>query len=133
MEHFLALDIGDKRTGVAYADEESGIPVPLATLKHASAGALARQVASLIAERSITWLVVGLPLLPSGVEGAQAKRVRDAVAAFHVPATVRVEFFDERYTTPRGIHIDPDASAACSLLLTYLHRFGAKVKGKEGS
>ena len=124
MQRFLALDIGNRRTGVAYTDEESAVPVPLATLKHNSIIELAKMVETLISDRSITTLVVGLPLLPSGEEGAQTQCVRDAVAEFRLPPAVKVVFLDERYTTPRGAHTDPDACAACTLLLTHLSRLG---------
>jgi len=124
MQRFLALDIGNRRTGVAYAEEDSAIPVPLETLKHTSISELAKMIETLIAERSITTLVVGLPLLLSGEEGAQTECVRDAVAEFRLPPAVKVVFLDERYTTPRDAHTDPDACAACTLLLTHLSRLG---------
>ena len=133
MQHFLALDIGERRTGIAYSDEEYAVPLPLETFKHSSINELAKMVEELINERSITTLVVGLPLLPSGEEGEQAYSVRSTLAEFRIPSTVTVELLDERYTTPRDVHTDPDASAACTLLLTYLHRLSADTKGKEGS
>lgn len=116
MSRILALDIGTKRTGAAYMDEETGVPLPLPTLHHTSAALLLEQVAALIAERHIDTLIVGLPLLPSGAEGAQARLVRsiaDQMSARGWNVTLK----DERYTTPRHTTGDPDAVAALQLLL----------------
>lgn len=115
MARLLALDIGTKRTGVAFLDEEVNIPLPLSTLHHTDTEELLSQVSSLITERRIDELIVGLPLLPSGAEGAQARLVR-AVAQQMQSRGWRVTLKDERYTTPRGKTADPDAIAALNLL-----------------
>jgi putative transcription antitermination factor YqgF len=119
----LALDIGLRRTGVAFADAAHGIPLPLATLRHASFQGLAEQVRSLVEARHITHIVVGLPLLPSGDVGEQVTLVRQAMAEFSLPSTVTIDELDERFTTLKGAGItDPDAEAACQILTTYLAR-----------
>ncbi|MDD4287748.1 MAG: Holliday junction resolvase RuvX [Candidatus Peribacteraceae bacterium] len=115
MARLLALDIGTKRTGVAFLDEDISIPLPLATLHHENVATLLSQLSTLIAERHIDRLIVGLPLLPSGQEGAQASLVHsiaDQMQALGWPVTLK----DERYTTPRGKSADPDAIAALNLL-----------------
>lgn len=115
MARFLALDIGTKRTGVAFLDEDIQIPLPLETLHHNSVSSLLEQLATLIAERHIDQLIVGLPLLPSGEEGAQSTLVR-SIAEQMQSRGWHVSFKDERYTTPRGKSADPDAIAALNLL-----------------
>jgi len=115
MARLLALDIGTKRTGVAYLDEDTGVPLPLATIHHASVEALLLQIATLVHERNIDRLIVGFPLLPSGQEGAQSDFVRSVAEQLEErgwPVTLK----DERYTTPRGKSADPDAIAALNLL-----------------
>jgi putative Holliday junction resolvase len=117
----LALDIGLRRTGVAFADMSHGIPLPLPTLRHASMEELAEQVRSVVAARKITTVVVGIPLLPSGGSGKQTEIVRDAVAHFALSPEIAIEEFDERYTTLKDPEIDDrDAAAACQILTTYL-------------
>ncbi len=115
MVRLLALDIGTKRTGVAYLDEDVGVPLPLATIHHANVDALLSQLETLIHERKIDRLIVGLPLLPSGLEGAQSDFVHSIAVQLQArgwPVTLK----DERYTTPRGKSGDPDAIAALNLL-----------------
>lgn len=115
MARTLALDIGTKRTGVAFLDEVTGIPLPLDTIAHTSVEELVAAVHRILGERKIDRLIVGLPLLPSGAEGSQARFVR-SVASKLSSLSLPVEFKDERYTTPRSKASDPDAAAACNLL-----------------
>ncbi|MDD5041934.1 MAG: Holliday junction resolvase RuvX [Candidatus Peribacteraceae bacterium] len=115
MARILALDIGTKRTGVAYLDEETNVPLPLFTLHHESVASLLSQVSALLQERQIDRLIVGLPLLPSGDEGAQARFVRSVTEQMRSRGWA-VTLKDERYTTPRGKTADPDAIAAFNLL-----------------
>ncbi|OIO53369.1 hypothetical protein AUJ46_05135 [Candidatus Peregrinibacteria bacterium CG1_02_54_53] len=115
MAHILAIDIGTKRTGIAYLDEDIGIPLPLTTLHHTGTEDLLTQLSSLIEQRSIDRLVVGLPRLLSGGEGAQARYVRE-IAEQMQKRGWPLSFRDERYTTPRMPTTDPDAIAALNLL-----------------
>lgn len=111
----LALDLGTKRTGVAFLDEDAQVPVALETIVHASLDELKERVIELIALKRIDRVIVGLPLLPSGGEGKQATLVR-AFSHMLMEAGYAVEFRDERYTTPRNPPFDADAAAALALL-----------------
>lgn len=119
---FLALDIGTRRTGVAFFDDATGIPLPLDTLRHATAEELVARLRLLMDERKIEKLLIGLPLLPSGDEGSQARLVREVASM--IGGDIPVVFVDERYSTPssketkHGVHashFDGDAAAACAL------------------
>ena len=115
----LSLDIGRRRTGVAFADDAINVPMALNTLHHRSVEQLVEQVGELIHEKSIDELLIGLPLLLSGIEGEQVEFVRscaDQLERFGLP----IAFLDERYTTVKGGELDGDAVAACDLLTTYL-------------
>jgi putative Holliday junction resolvase len=115
MARTLALDIGLRRTGVAYLDDAVGVVLPLETIVHDSFDVLEEAVRNVIAERSIDRVVLGLPLLPGGGEGEQARLVRsfaDRLRAGGIPCT----FMDERYSTTRELVEDKDAAAACLLL-----------------
>lgn len=122
----LSLDIGTRRTGMAYLDTDVGIPLPLDTLVHASEDALVTAVMDLVRARKIDRVIVGLPLLPSGDDGAQSAISR-RIGARLAQSAVAVEYKDERYTTPSGKdhknaipkrYLDGDAAAACELLHT---------------
>ncbi|MDD5055876.1 MAG: Holliday junction resolvase RuvX [Candidatus Peribacteraceae bacterium] len=117
----LALDIGNRRTGVAFAEVKAGFVMALDTLRHASEESLLDQVGSLVKQRGITELIIGLPRLPQGGEGSQAGKIRMLAAQLETELSLKVTLVDERYTSmTREKGIDPDAQAACALLSVVL-------------
>ena len=123
---YLALDIGRKHTGVAYVDATLGVPVPLPTIHHKDEEELLAAVAIRVSERSIDTLVLGLPLLPSGIEAAQAKYVRHVGKALQARCPkCAVRYLDERRTNRIAggdQMIDDHAQAALTLLTVALER-----------
>ena len=120
MPAVLALDIGSRRTGVARATTEDGVPLSLTTLTHKSPQELKKHVDALLERHGTSVVVVGLPLLPSGKEGQQARVTRRTVEQLQFPADIEVLFLDERYSTPLEPSADPDSEAAVHLLTVYL-------------
>lgn len=120
----LALDIGTRRTGIAYLDTDVGIPLPLDTVEHQTQEELIEDVMKMYHDRKIDRVIVGLPKLLSGKEGSQSEISR-CVGALLEKQGVTVTYADERYSTPRKAghkhalpdrFIDGDASAACAIL-----------------
>ena len=99
MRRLLGIDLGERRIGLALADED-GPARPLATIRrgrlpHADIAALTR----VVAEQAVTEIVVGLPLEASGQEGRQSGITRMWVDAV-LPALGRpVSYRDERLTS----------------------------------
>lgn len=75
----LALDPGERRTGAAGTDATGAIPLPLATLKARDVGEMARRVRELVIERAPEVILVGVPVLADGREGASARRSREII------------------------------------------------------
>jgi putative Holliday junction resolvase len=96
----MAIDLGEKRIGVAVADTV-GIAMPLTTLRRASTPAAdAVAIARLLADQGATELIVGLPLEAAGQEGTQARITRDWVDAIQPHLVdVRVRYRDERLSS----------------------------------
>jgi putative transcription antitermination factor YqgF len=126
----LAFDIGRRRTGVAFYDDATGVPLPLDTIRHTSSKEVADRIVALAQERVTDQVVLGLPLLPDGTEGEQVRFVR-GVGALLTDRGVSVQFVDERYTTSKtpshalkrgekAISHDKDSASACQILQTYL-------------
>ncbi len=96
---YLAIDLGDKRTGIAVGDDETGLASPVATLPVAVGPALLHALLDEIEKHSPDALVLGLPLSMDGSEGPRARQTR----AFGVQiegATERPLFYqDERLTS----------------------------------
>ena len=117
----LALDVGERRTGVALFDPAIDFVIPLDTIHHTSDGALLDAAESVLKLRSVKHVVVGLPLLLSGVEGSQAKFAR-GIGTVLASRGFIVDYIDERFTTDRAYPGDGDAKAACIVLNTYLQQ-----------
>ena len=95
----MGLDVGERRIGVALADELGLIASPLTTVTR-KLGDLA-ELRDLARARGVNVVVVGLPTGLSGREGPQAATVRafaDELEAAVGP-DIEVDFWDERLTT----------------------------------
>jgi putative Holliday junction resolvase len=119
---YLALDVGDRRIGLAVGDDAHGLSRPLRTLVRRSVVKDLAEIERVAREEAIDALVIGLPLTLSGEEGYQAERVRRfATASEKLGLPVRL--YDERHTSSeaeiRGAR-DIDAGAATILLEDFL-------------
>jgi putative Holliday junction resolvase len=97
----LAIDLGERRTGLAVADALRVTCTPLRPWEGGPDGpGLLEHLECLLAERDVGTLVLGLPLDMDGGEGARAREVRVFAErlARRFPA-LRVVLQDERLTT----------------------------------
>jgi putative Holliday junction resolvase len=120
---YLALDVGDRRIGLAVGDDAFGLSRALPTLRRSRRlAADIERVASIARGEEVDALVIGLPLTLRGEEGTQAERVRRFAAALAATG-VALELYDERNTTVEAVRRgepDPDAGAARVLLEDFL-------------
>lgn len=99
MTRLLGLDLGERRIGVAVADED-GRASPLTTLRRAATvEADAAAVERIVAEQRVGEIIVGLPLDVSGGEGGQAAITRAWVDAVRPHVSVPIGYRDERLTS----------------------------------
>jgi putative Holliday junction resolvase len=141
----MGLDVGERRIGVAIADELGLISSPL-TIVQRRDGDLA-QLRDLAMAKGVDRLVIGLPTGLSGREGPQAAIIRQFAEALGaaVEPEIRVVFWDERLTTAvaertlresgtrrRRRKGDVDAVAAAVILQGYLDARRARgLRGDE--
>lgn len=122
MTRYLALDVGDRRIGLAVGDVGGGIARPLPTLRRRGVDADVRAIADVARREEASALLIGMPLTLRGEEGPQATRVRrfaEACASLGLP----IELHDERFTTSEAQlqgAPDDDAGAASILLEEFL-------------
>jgi putative Holliday junction resolvase len=140
----LALDVGERRIGVAVSDPGGSLARPLRTLKRGSRQEDFAAIAELVTEQGAGLIVVGRPLSLDGTEGPQARRVARYAEALGAHLPVRVALWDERYTTMEAQEIlrarskgrrrrtrvagEVDAIAAAVILQAYLD---SNVRGVE--
>ena len=133
----LALDMGERRVGVAISDPTGTVARPLQTLVRGSREEDFAAIAGLVAEYGVGLVVVGRPLSLDGTEGPQARRVIRYVEALAARLPIRVVLWDERFTTAAAQEIlrqsrgkkkrrqarsagEVDAIAAAVILQSYL-------------
>ncbi len=96
MPRYLAIDLGDKRTGLAFADSVLRLPMPLDVV-HATTHELVRDaVLRVIASHDPTDLIVGLPYHMDGREGQRAALVRSFAQLLAQRTRLPMHFQDER-------------------------------------
>jgi len=93
----IGLDLGEKRIGVAAADDRTRVAVPLTAMAAGNdpIGAIAR----LLEEQSADEVVIGLPLSMSGAVGPQAQQALEVVEELRRLLPIPVDTWDERLTT----------------------------------
>lgn len=100
MPSVLGLDLGEKRVGVAVADEMLAVATPVRFIEFRGREQLMAEVLVLIREYKIIRIVVGLPKTLKGETGIAARKIKDHVAWFQ-QRLPEVEWllWDERLTT----------------------------------
>lgn len=129
----MALDVGNKRIGVALSDPTGALAQGITVVHHRSRVADAVALAALAHENEVAEIVVGLPLLLSGKPGEQARGAKRLGAELRRVSGVPVIYWDERLTTvaahrlmheagiPSRRHAERiDAAAAELILQNYL-------------
>ena len=95
----LALDIGDKRIGVALSDPGEVLSSPLTIISRSHGEPDIAAIVDLVHRNSVGKIVVGLPRSLDGSLGTQAKAVGAFAQELAGRVEVPVEFRDERLTT----------------------------------
>ncbi len=130
---YLALDHGQRRIGVAISDENKDLAFPRAFIKNTE-GEWQKALDALVAEESVTKIILGLPITLGGEFGESALKAHAFGARLQkrYPG-VPVEYLDERLTTREAERLlrgqgvkakdqksEKDSVSAAILLETYL-------------
>lgn len=132
----MALDVGDKRIGVALSDPLKITAQGLETYQRSILKEDVAHIWQLINENDVTELVVGLPKNMDGSLGFKVDDVRFFVDALLKKGEIKVIWIDERLTTVSAERalLEADVSrkkrknvidkmAAVIILQSYLERF----------
>lgn len=96
---YLAIDHGQKRTGLAVCDASETVVSPHSVIQTQSSTELLKQVLKVIQQEGIESLVIGLPFNMNDTEGPRAKEVRTFAKMLSEAAQIPVIFFDERLSS----------------------------------
>ena len=95
----LAVDYGERRTGIAVSDKIGLTAQGLETIEVKKEDEIPDRVASVVKETGAETIVVGLPLNMNGTESEKSGKVREFAALLSEITAVPVVFWDERMTT----------------------------------
>lgn len=96
---YLAIDHGDKRTGLAVGSDSTGIVTPVGVIQATAIAELLREIAVAVAEHGPDELVIGHPLNMDGSEGPRAKSARALKGFLEQRYGIPVNLADERLSS----------------------------------
>jgi len=95
----MALDLGERRIGVAVSDPTGTVARPLCTIQRSPSVDEFGVIGDLVAEQAAELVVVGQPLTLRGEVGPQAEIVQSYASDLAGALQVPVRMWDERYST----------------------------------
>lgn len=112
MQRVLALDLGEKRIGVAVSDVLNIIAQAVGTIERKGIKNDFKKIEDLIKKYGAAKIVVGLPLNMDGTKGKSASLAIDFVNTLKREIQIDVEMIDERLTSAQGerIFLEADIS-----------------------
>ncbi|MEM7801622.1 MAG: Holliday junction resolvase RuvX [Chloroflexota bacterium] len=99
MEKYLALDLGEKRIGIALTDGLKIAAHPHQVIPRKSRREDFETIKNIAQENDVVLIVVGLPKLMSGEEGEMAKWARSYGEDLSEKISISVKFWDETLTS----------------------------------
>lgn len=135
----LALDVGDRRIGVALSDPLGMLASPLTTIERSTPDTEAAidDILAIAEEHEAGEILVGIPYLMSGRIGAQARITIDFAEALAERTHITVTRIDERLSSVQADRMlsqsgasatrdkgRTDAAAAAVILQAYLDALG---------
>lgn len=98
-QRVLALDVGQKRIGLAVTDELGATAQGLDPMRRTTLREDLDRIARVASERKVERLVVGLPRHMDGEESPMSRRVRDFARRLEDVTGLTVDLLDERLTS----------------------------------
>ncbi|MBM6775323.1 Holliday junction resolvase RuvX [Olsenella profusa] len=101
----LALDIGEKRTGVAVSDPTGRVASPVCVLPSAEVLAHAASFRRVLEDWEPEVLLAGRPMTLAGEDGPQAERIKSQAESIAARCGLPLEFADERLSSAEAKRI----------------------------
>jgi putative Holliday junction resolvase len=96
---YLAIDVGDKRTGLAIGDDELLMAQPVCVLEVSIGPRLVDEIIKTIRDQDADGLVIGLPLNMDGSQGQRVVITKAFAAQLSEKTSLPIHFQDERLTS----------------------------------
>ncbi len=99
MKKYLAVDFGDKRSGLATGDDLTMQAGPIAVIEATDVADLLKEISKTIADYDVDEIVIGLPINMDGTAGSRAKITAEFADVLAKHTGLPVHQVDERLTS----------------------------------
>lgn len=103
MSRIMALDVGDKKIGIAVTDILKIMAQPHSTVRFNNEDEKLEKIVNLAKDLDVDLIVIGLPKNMDGTEGCQAIKTREYSLKLKELSNINIEFIDERLTTKKSL------------------------------
>tara|TARA_B100000524_G_scaffold284018_1_gene159639 strand:- start:454 stop:966 length:513 start_codon:yes stop_codon:yes gene_type:complete len=103
----LCLDIGSKRTGIAFSDPNKKFSLPSKTINNIKSDSY-KQLVSIVNEYNIGAIVIGIPLNYDGTENKKCQSIKDITKHLDFifsgnNINIPIVFWDESYSSEKAL------------------------------
>lgn len=95
----LALDLGEKRIGIAISDPDGIIATPFGVIQHVSRKIDSALVLQFAEENGVNTIVIGQALGESGEETRQSRHAQRFMNSLIEESNIKITLWDESYST----------------------------------
>lgn len=95
----LGLDVGSKTIGLAVSDSDLKVAASVGTIQRTKFSKDVERLATIISERTVFGLVLGLPVSMDGSEGRACQSIRQFAENLDIKIKIGITFWDERLST----------------------------------
>jgi putative holliday junction resolvase len=95
----IAIDYGNKKTGVAISNQEQSFAMPFRQINIADVSKQIREIIVLMTTHKVCGAVIGLPIDTNGLDTEQTKIVRNFATVIASLVDVPIYLQDERFTS----------------------------------
>lgn len=100
MGTILCLDVGTKRVGLAASDPSQSLATPRTAIPRQGS---VRAITEIALNEEATLILVGMPYLPSGKKGSQARETDEFISSLEQSTKIDIETIDERFSTKEAM------------------------------
>ena len=123
---YLGIDYGEKRIGIALSDESFLMAFPEGTIENTSLPRVIKKIKTLVTEKGVLKIVIGLPVALAGHETHGSRAARNFAEILKNSFQGEIIFENEMLTTKLarayGQKEEIDASSAALILQSYLDK-----------
>jgi putative pre-16S rRNA nuclease len=127
MKRIMAIDYGTARIGVALSDELQMLAHPAETIVRAKTADPVARIASLVEEKNVERILVGLPRHMNGSDGESAEKAREFAEKLRAKVKCEVRTWDERLSTVAAHRSLREAGKSTRQTRGYIDQVAAQI------